>query len=105
MAEDFDYRNIDPVLHSRIRLAIVALLMSQDEAEFSFIRDKVGATDGNMSTHMRQLEESRYVSFRKIFQGRKPQTLYAITDSGRERFKDYLQMLGSIVNGTGASKE
>jgi DNA-binding transcriptional ArsR family regulator len=104
MEEDFDYRKIDPVLHSRIRLAIVALLMGSEEAEFSYIRDKVGATDGNMSTHMRQLEQANYVSFQKIFQGRKPLTLYALTDLGRERFSEYLRMLGSIVQGTGSNE-
>jgi DNA-binding transcriptional ArsR family regulator len=97
---DFDYKRIDPILHSRIRLAIVALLMGSDEAEFSYIRDKVGATDGNMSTHLRQLEQASYVSYRKTFQGRKPLTLYALTDLGRERFSEYLRMLGSIVKGT-----
>lgn len=101
MKDDFDYRKIDPVLHSRIRLAIVALLSSVQEAEFSYIRDKVGATDGNMSTHMLRLESSRYVSFKKVFHGRKPQTIYAITDIGRKRLKAYLDMLERIVKGSG----
>ena len=58
---EFDYHQIDDVLHSRIRTAIMAVLASVDEAEFTFIRDKIDATDGNLSVHMKKLEENKYI--------------------------------------------
>ena len=80
---DFDYQQIDDVLHSRIRTAIMAVLVSVDEAEFTFIRDKINATDGNLSVHMKKLEDSKYISVTKKFIDRKPVSLYRITNKGR----------------------
>ena len=68
---EFDYQQLDDIIHSRIRLAIIAVLVTVDEAEFTFLKDKVNTTDGNLSTHLKKLEESGYVAVRKTFEKRK----------------------------------
>lgn len=94
---DFNYHEIDDVIHSRIRTAIMAVLVSVEEAEFTFIRDKINATDGNLSVHLKKLEEHNYVSVKKEFVDRKPVTRYRITDTGRKAFEDYIKKLESII--------
>ena len=94
---DFNYHEIDDVIHSRIRTAIMAVLISVDEAEFTFIRDKINATDGNLSIHIRKLEENKYVSTTKEFIERRPVTRYKITEKGRKAFEDYIKKLENII--------
>lgn len=94
---DFNYHEIDDVIHSRIRTAIMAVLVSVDEAEFTFIRDKINATDGNLSVHMKKLEDHGYISVKKEFVDRKPLSKYKITDAGRKAFEDYIKKLESII--------
>jgi DNA-binding MarR family transcriptional regulator len=94
---DFNYHNIDDVIHSRIRTAIMALLISVEEAEFTYIRDKINATDGNLSVHLKKLEEHNYISVEKKFVDRKPMSLYKITSEGRKAFEEYIKMLESII--------
>lgn len=94
---DFNYHEIDDVIHSRIRTAIMAVLISVDEAEFTFIREKINATDGNLSVHMKKLEEHNYVSVRKEFVERKPVSKYKITQKGQKAFEDYIKKLESII--------
>lgn len=94
---DFNYHEIDDVIHSRLRTAIMAVLISVDEADFTFIRDKINATDGNLSIHLRKLEENNYVSMTKEFIGRRPVTRYKITEKGRKAFEDYIKKLENII--------
>jgi DNA-binding MarR family transcriptional regulator len=94
---DFNYHDIDDVIHSRIRTAIMAVLISVDEAEFTFIRDKINATDGNLSAHLRKLEDHKYVEVSKEFIERKPVTRYKITETGRNAFEEYIKKLESII--------
>ena len=75
----------------------MAVLVSVDEAEFTFIRDKINATDGNLSVHIRKLEEHDYISVKKEFIDRKPVTRYKITETGRKAFEDYIKQLESII--------
>ncbi len=95
--DNFDYQNINDVLHSRIRTSIMAVLITVDEAEFTFIRDKIKATDGNLSVHLKKLEENKYITVNKKFVNRKPVSIYKITDSGRKAFEDYIKTLESII--------
>ena len=95
--QDFDYQKIDDVIHSRIRTAVMAVLITVEEAEFTFIRDKVNATDGNLSVHMKKLEEHGYVLVSKKFIDRKPVSRYRITIKGRKAFEVYIKKLESIV--------
>lgn len=94
---DFDHNAIDELLHSRARLAIVAFLAGAEEADFVAIRDATKMTDGNASVHLRKLEDAAYVTVRKHFVARKPQSLYALTDLGRKALLAYVAHLESLV--------
>jgi DNA-binding MarR family transcriptional regulator len=103
MAADdrFDHKGIDDVIHGRIRLGAVAYLSTVDSALFPELRDKVGATDGNLSTHLKKLEEAGYVSVDKSFVDRKPRTRIALTDAGRAAWLQWLERMRSLT-GVGA---
>ncbi|MEO6695153.1 MAG: transcriptional regulator [Ignavibacteria bacterium] len=94
---NFDYQQIDDVIHSRIRTSVMAVLVTVEEAEFNFLKEKVNATDGNLSVHIKKLEEAGYVSVKKIFVERKPLTKYKITSKGFKAFEVYIKKLESIV--------
>ena len=96
--KDFDYKKIDEILHSRIRLAIIAVLASVDEIEFVALKEKVGATDGNMSTHTKKLEDADYIKVKKTFIQRKPTTFYSLSEKGRNAFKNYIEQLESMIS-------
>ncbi len=88
---------LDPIIHAPLRLAVLSLLAGMKDADFVFIRESTGATDGNLSTHLAKLEEAGYVRIRKRFVVRKPQTRCAITAKGRRAFTAYLDRLAQIV--------
>ncbi len=96
---EFDYQKLDDTIHSRIRLVAMAVLMSVEEADFTFIRDAVKTTDGNLSVHLRKLEESGYIAVSKRFLERKPQSSYRLTDTGREAFARYVASLEKMIRG------
>ncbi len=93
----YDYQQIDDIIHSRIRLAIMAVLMAVDEAEFIYLREKVGATDGNLSVHLKKLEEAKYIAVKKSFAERKPITHYKLTSAGRKAFEAYIDNLEKLI--------
>lgn len=93
----FDFTQLDPVLESRMRVGILALLLNGDYVEFVYLRDRMGATDGNLAKHLRRLEEAQYVTMQKSFVGRRPRTTYAITDKGRAALEQHVQMLALIL--------
>lgn len=95
---EFDYRQLDDIIHSRIRLAVMAILVGIDQADFIFLRNQVNATDGNLSIHLRKLEEAGYIYMEKRFRNRKPVSSYQITDKGRKAFEIYLERLDKILN-------
>lgn len=94
---DFDYRQLDELIHSRIRLAVVSLLASVDDAEFTFLRERTGATDGNLGAHLRKLENAGYVAVEKTFIDRKPVSRYRLTANGRRAFRAYVERLGRLL--------
>lgn len=94
---DFDHHRLDEVFHSRLRLAIVAALIPSNELDFVALRDLVGATDGNMYTHLKKLEDAGYLEVRKEFLERKPCTWYRLTEGGRAAFVVYVEALGSFI--------
>jgi len=94
---EFDYQNIDDLIHSRIRLAIMSVLITVDEADFNFLKDKVNATDGNLSVHLKKLEEGNYISVKKEFIDRKPKTLYTLTKIGVKAFEAYVAQLEKLI--------
>jgi DNA-binding MarR family transcriptional regulator len=94
---DFDYKQLDDTLQSRIRVAIMAALVSVVEADFNFLKDMVKTTDGNLSTHLRKLEDAGYVSMKKKFVERKPQTKYKVTEKGRRALEEHINILERLI--------
>jgi DNA-binding MarR family transcriptional regulator len=94
---NFDYNEIDDVIHSRIRTAVMAVLVSVEEADFSYLKEKVNATDGNLSVHLKKLEDAGYVSVKKLFVDRKPVSKYKITSKGLKAFEAYINKLESLI--------
>jgi len=88
---------LNPIIHGKLRLALLSLLATVEEAEFTWLRAKTGSTDGNLGAQLLKLEEAGYVSMEKRFVLRKPQTLYRITDSGRTALTEYVQALRQLL--------
>jgi DNA-binding transcriptional ArsR family regulator len=97
----FDYQRLDDIIHSRIRLAVMSILATVESAEFTFLRERTGATDGNLGAHVRKLEEAGYVAADKRFEDRKPVTRYALTAVGRDAFRRYVDRLANMISGGG----
>jgi DNA-binding HxlR family transcriptional regulator len=88
---------LDRVIHERGRLKIMTVLAATEWLSFKEMKEQLEMTDGNLSVHMRTLEESGYVSVRKSFVNRKPLTEYSLTPTGRQAFQEYIQTLAEIV--------
>lgn len=93
----FDHAQIDDVIHGRLRLGIMAYLSTASPAIFGELKDKVGATDGNLSTHLRKLEDAGYVRQEKRFVGRRPQTRVFLTDNGRKAWLIWIDRMQSLM--------
>ena len=93
---------LNPVIHGKLRLALLSLLSTVEEAEFTWLRAKTNSTDGNLGAQLLKLEEAGYVEVEKKFVLRKPQTLYRMTEAGRQALTNYVQalkqLLGSAIN-------
>ncbi len=89
--------DLDPVIHGKLRLALLSLLSGVEEAEFTWLRERTGATDGNLGAHLLKLEEAGYVIVTKKFLARKPVTLYRMTDRGREALAAYVEALKQLL--------
>ena len=89
---------LDTIIHSRIRLAALSILISVKKSDFNYIKKAVGATDGNLSTHLSKLEEAGYIAAQKSFQGKKPLSTYCVTKKGRARFSEYVKALDEILH-------
>lgn len=92
------FKELDPALHSQLRLAVVSLLMGVESAEFTFLREQTGATAGNLSVQITKLKEAGYIEVIKKFSNNYPQTLCKITRLGRERFIEYVNALKDYIN-------
>lgn len=92
-----DLPELNPVVHGKLRLALLSLLVTVEQAEFTWLRSRTGATDGNLGAQLLKLEETGYVKVEKKFVQRKPQTLYRITDSGREALAEYVRALKQLL--------
>ncbi len=84
---------LDPVIHSRTRLAVLSILVSVKEASFNYLKETIGTTDGNLSVSLSKLEESGYISIKKAFKGKKPLTTCKISERGRKAFFEYIKAL------------
>ena len=93
----FDVNRLDDAIHGRMRLGIMAYLADAEAADFNELKDLLDATQGNLSVHLRKLEDAGYIEIVKSFQGRKPLTRARITPTGRKAFADYLETLSKLV--------
>ena len=88
---------LDPMIHTPARLAILTILATVENAKFKFLKESIGATDGNLSTHLTKLETNGYILIEKSFKGKRPQTICSITETGRKAFLQYFAQLEQIV--------
>ncbi len=86
-------RELNPLLHSQLRLAVMSLLMSVEEADFVYLRQKTEATSGNLSVQIDKLSSAGYILVEKGFVGKKPRTVCRITSDGRAAFEEYVESL------------
>lgn len=90
-------QELDPLLHSQLRLAIVSILLSVDEADFVYLKEQTGATAGNLSVQIDKLAAAGYIRVTKEFVGRKTRTSCQITEKGREAFERYVEAIKSYL--------
>lgn len=100
--DEFDYREIDDVIHGRVRLAVMAFLSGAGSADWGELKAKVGGTDGNLSVHLRKLEDAGYVEVEKKFRGRRPQTVLHLTEMGRSAWIAYIGRLENLIHSRAA---
>lgn len=92
------FKDLDPILHSQLRLSIVSILMSVEEASFNFIKEETQATSGNLSIQIKKLQEAGYVEVRKSFKNNYPNTSLSITKQGMDAFENYVDNLKKYIN-------
>ncbi len=100
MAKDslsLDYKKLDNLIHSRIRLALMAILTRVDDISFNELKKALNATDGNLSTHLKKLEASGYISVTKITDDTKTESRYKVTQKGLSAFAEYIVNLEEFV--------
>lgn len=91
------FKELDPLLHSQLRLAVMSLLLSVEQAEFTFIKEKTNATAGNLSVQLDKLSEAGYIDVTKSFKGKKPLTTCKITKKGIKAFEEYVNTLNQYI--------
>ena len=91
------FKELDPLLHSQLRLAVMSYLISVEEAEFVYLKEKTGATSGNLSFQIDKLNEAGYISVTKTFKGKMPCTICRITKEGILAFDNYVKALQSYI--------
>jgi DNA-binding MarR family transcriptional regulator len=99
MTEDIykEIAELDKAIHERARLAIMTLLYHHREVNFNYLRQALQATEGNLATHLRTLEDADYIEVTKGFRGKRPETTYRISEKGRKEYKKYLQSLEKLL--------
>ena len=90
-------KELDPLLHSQLRLAVISILISVEEADFVFLKEQTGATSGNLSVQIEKLREAGYININKMFKGKMPRTVCSITQTGVAAFETYVQALQSYI--------
>ena len=93
-----DFKDLDPILHSQLRLAVMSLLINLKEAEFTFLKEKTSASYGNLSVQLRKLKEAGYIEIIKQFNNNYPQTICKITPQGILSFENYVNALKTYTD-------
>lgn len=91
-------KELNPLLHSQLRLAVISILMNVEEADFVYLREKTESTAGNLSVQLDKLSSAGYISVEKGFVGKKPRTVCRITPHGRNAFEEYVDALKQYIN-------
>lgn len=91
-------KELDPLLHSQLRLAVISILMNVDEADFVYLKEKTNATAGNLSVQLDKLSSAGYISVEKGFVGKKTRTACQMTEKGRKAFEEYVEALKGYLN-------
>ncbi len=86
-------KELNPLLHSQLRLAVMSILMNVEEADFVYLKEKTESTAGNLSVQLDKLSTAGYISVEKGLSGKRPRTVCSITTEGREAFEDYVETL------------
>ena len=94
------FKDLDPLLHSQLRLAVISILIGTEEADFVFIREKTNSTAGNLSVQIEKLKEAGYITVEKSFKGKMPRTTCRITPMGISAFEKYVDALGGYLRPT-----
>jgi DNA-binding MarR family transcriptional regulator len=91
------FKDLDPLLHSQLRLAVMSILISVEYAEFTFLKEKTNSTAGNLSVQLDKLAEAEYIIIEKGFKGKKPLTTCKITKKGIKAFEEYVNNLKQYI--------
>ena len=91
------FTELDPILHSQLRLAVVSILVSVIEAEFTFLKQKTGSTAGNLSVQLEKLSTEGYISIEKSFRNKRPLTTCRITPKGVLQFESYVNAIQAYI--------
>ncbi|ROT24554.1 transcriptional regulator [Muribaculaceae bacterium Isolate-114 (HZI)] len=91
-------KELNPLLHSQLRLAIMSILMNVEEADFVYLKEKTESTAGNLSVQIDKLSSAGYISVEKGMSGKRPRTLCSITEDGIKAFEEYVDVLKSYLN-------
>ena len=91
-------KELDPLLHSQLRLAVMSILMNVEEADFVYLKEKTESTAGNLSVQLDKLSSAGYISVEKGRSGKRPRTTCAITNEGRKAFEEYVEALRTYLN-------
>ncbi len=94
----FDYNEIDDIIHARIRLAIMTILLTRGKTDFATLKKQTKTSDGNLSTHLRKLEDADYIVVEKSFIDRKPITIYWVSDNGKKAYANYIATIERLVS-------
>ena len=92
------FNDLDPILHSQLRLSIVSILISLKETDFNYIKETTQATSGNISIQIKKLQDAGYVQVKKSFKNNYPNTTVSITDKGIEAFETYVENLKKYIH-------
>jgi DNA-binding MarR family transcriptional regulator len=92
------YKDLDPLLHSQLRLAIISILIGSEKVEFTHIKEETKAAAGNISIQIKKLQEAGYISVEKTFKNNYPKTMLSITDKGVKAFESYVNDLKGYIN-------
>lgn len=92
------FEQLNPLLHQQLRLGIISILLSVEEADFVYLQEKTKATSGNLSVQIDRLNEAGYIEVNKYIEGRRPRTVCKITPEGIEAFEEYLSALDGYLN-------